>query len=190
MYTYATVERTLAKAFAIGPASMGAFRGRIQHLQRLGMVPASPGKGRKISYERKHIYKWALGLELEEFGIDPSLTKFIVESFVWRHAERYLLGDTETSDKLLVFYPNMLSGFAQYADKRIVAAFLCHTVSNLAELDAFQGDPQLQVSSELLSDRLGMINLGRLRRAVREGLASDQTEASAPRRRKRLPSPD
>jgi hypothetical protein len=41
-----------------------------------------------------------------------------------------------------------------------------------------------------MSGRLGMIDLRRLRRAVEEGLAFDQFEASAPRRRKQLPSPD
>jgi hypothetical protein len=173
MFTYAIVERALARAFAITPESMGAFRGRIQHFQRLGMVPASPGKGRKISYEIDHVYKWALGLEFAEFGIDPRLTKFIIENFVWIRARKFLLDD-DGKNKLLVFYPNLISGWGQYEEKRIVGGLVFDFVDSLSELEKKREKSKGQnVHFELLSRRLGMIDLGRLRRAVEDGLNSD-----------------
>jgi hypothetical protein len=173
MFTYSQVEGALASAFSIRPEAMGAFRGRINHFRRLGLVPSSPGKGRKILYEREHVYKWALSLELAEFGIDPKLIKFNIEQFVWRYARMYLLEDSTQKDKLLVFYHNMLSGFGQYKEKQIVGGLLCSVVDNLAELAHLRENSPGEIHYELLSNRLGMINLGRLRRAVESGLKSD-----------------
>ena len=56
MYTYAQVEAALAATHRVRPSSLGAFRGRIKHFQRLGLVPESPGKGRKISYKMENVY--------------------------------------------------------------------------------------------------------------------------------------
>ena len=75
MFTYSKVERALAAVHKISPSAMGAFRGRIKHFQRLGLVPSSPGKGRKISYSLEDVYMWAMCLELQEFGIDPIIIK-------------------------------------------------------------------------------------------------------------------
>jgi hypothetical protein len=30
-------------------------------------------RGKKLEYDRDHIYQWALCLELAEFGLDPSV---------------------------------------------------------------------------------------------------------------------
>jgi hypothetical protein len=173
MLAYSQVEEALANAFSILPEAMGAFRGRINHLRRLGLVPSSPGKGQRISYDREHIYKWAIGLELAEFGVDPGLIKFIIEKFVWRLTRNYLIGDSQLADKLLVFYPNMLSGLGQYGQKRIVGGFVCDVVDNLRDIDRFRESSQGRLDHELMSGRLGMINLGRLRRAVENGLKAD-----------------
>jgi hypothetical protein len=173
MYTYSIVERALAKAFSIDPASMGAFRGRIQHFRKLGMVPSSPGRGRKISYERDHVYKWALGLEFAEFGMDPILIKFFIDNFAWMRAREHLLDD-KALDKSLVFYPNMLSLFGQYEVKPFIGGVVCVVVNELAELDAKRKESPHELTYELLGNRLGVINLGHLRRSVENGLKSVQ----------------
>ena len=170
MYPYAIVENALAKAFEIAPASLGALRGRIQHFQRLGMVPSNPGKGRKISYERHHIYKWAIGLSLAEFGIDPRLIRYVIENYIWKRVDKYLVNDDSEVDKLLVFYPNILSGFAQYEDKRTVGALICDVVDSLSDLERRR---DIALHEILLSQRLGMINLGHLRRSVEKGLLEE-----------------
>lgn len=38
-----------------------------------------PGKGKKVSYDREQIYQWGFCLELEEFGIDPTVIVGIVQ---------------------------------------------------------------------------------------------------------------
>jgi hypothetical protein len=53
MYTYSQVESALARVHHIPDSSLGSFRGRIKHFQRIGIVPQSSGKGKKISYEKK-----------------------------------------------------------------------------------------------------------------------------------------
>jgi hypothetical protein len=184
MYEYAKVEAALAHAFSITPRTMGGFRARIQNFQRLRWVPASPGTGRKVSYPKDHVYKWALGLEFVEFGADPRHIKLIVDMYAWRWAAKYLLSDTDVKDALLLFYPNMLFGFSAHKEEQIVIGLPCVVVKSLAEVGRLLENPQTKVTGELLSDRLGMINLARLRRVVEEGLASDQSVASAPRRKK------
>jgi hypothetical protein len=173
MYTYAVVEKALATAFSIAPASMGAFRGRIQHFRKLGMVPSSPGRGRKISYERDHVYKWALGLEFAEFGIDPLLIKLFIDNFAWMRVRKYLLDD-DALDKSLVFYPNIMSLFGQYDVRQSIGDLVCIVVKDLAELDAKRKESPHELTYELLGNRLGFINLGHLRRAVESGLKSIQ----------------
>src|SRR5687767_1130058 len=85
MFSYGQVEAALAKAHRVDAAAMGAFRGRIKHFRLLGVVPSSPGTGRKISYERPHIYAWAFCLELAEFGIDPKIIVGVWDKY-WMRA--------------------------------------------------------------------------------------------------------
>jgi hypothetical protein len=112
MFTYSQVERALAAVHQVPPSGMGSFRGRIRHFQRLGMVPSSPGMGRKISYEMQHVYTWGFALELSEFGIDPSVIKVFTDSQAGQMI-RDLVLLSRPSDRYFIFYPNMLSRWFQ-----------------------------------------------------------------------------
>lgn len=72
MFRYAEVQAALAGLHGAYPDHMGAFRGRLQHFQRLGMAPASPGRGKAIVYAFEDVARWAFALELSECGIDPA----------------------------------------------------------------------------------------------------------------------
>ncbi len=74
-YSYGQVESALAAVFGIDAAGQrGWLRGRLQHVRRLGLVAASPGRGRSIEYTRDDADKWLVAIELEHFnlGVDPT----------------------------------------------------------------------------------------------------------------------
>jgi hypothetical protein len=62
-------------------------------------VPQSPGKGKKIPYEKKDVYNWAIGLEFAEFGLDPTVIKPFIEAH-GHFIQRYL---DDCPDKYLFF---------------------------------------------------------------------------------------
>ncbi len=74
-FTYAQAEAVLAGLFGADErVQKAAFRGRLKLLKRLGIPLGSrPGRGSKVDYELEHVYQWAWCLELEEFGLDPTL---------------------------------------------------------------------------------------------------------------------
>jgi hypothetical protein len=72
-FSYAVVETALAKIFgADATVQKRAFRGRLQHLRRLGL-PSGPGRGKAIAYTKTNIYELGFCLECEELGIIPTL---------------------------------------------------------------------------------------------------------------------
>jgi hypothetical protein len=70
-YSYAQVEAALGTLFDVPASARGSFRGRVRHLQRVGLVEVAPGKGRRISYTRIQATEWMLALLLAELGVDP-----------------------------------------------------------------------------------------------------------------------
>jgi hypothetical protein len=74
-FIYGEIERILAALHCANEAAQKTtLRSRIKHFQKLG-VPFGlrSGRGKKLEYDRDHIYQFALCLELAEFGIDPSV---------------------------------------------------------------------------------------------------------------------
>jgi hypothetical protein len=80
----------------------------------------------------------------------------------------------DAPDKLFVFYPNLLSGWGRDADKpQHMAGLVCAVVDNLSEIGERRAKAHRQnISYDLLFSRLGMINLGSLRRNVEQALAN------------------
>jgi hypothetical protein len=70
-FSYAQVEGALGALFRVPASAQGSFRGRVRHLQRIGLVDVAPGKGRRISYTRAQTNEWMLALLLAELGVDP-----------------------------------------------------------------------------------------------------------------------
>jgi hypothetical protein len=86
-FSYAVVETALAKVFgADAMAQKGAFRGRLQHLRRLGLPSGGVGRGKTITYTKANIYELGFCLECEELGIIPTLAVNLLE----RHRDRIL----------------------------------------------------------------------------------------------------
>jgi hypothetical protein len=78
--SYSMVETVLAKVFAAGAAAQkGALRGRIKHLQRLGLTVKAPGV-RKIAYTSGQIYELGFCLQLEQLGVDPTLAVKLLQA--------------------------------------------------------------------------------------------------------------
>ena len=104
-YSYKVVEASLASTFSVEQARLGSFRGRIGHLQRIGIVPSSPGRGRRIQYSFEDVAKWAFTLEVEEFGMDPTVCVTIVDG-LWSMVKPASL---KSPRGLLIMAPAMIS---------------------------------------------------------------------------------
>jgi hypothetical protein len=176
MYTYSQVESALARVHRIPASSLGAFRGRIKHLARLGLVPRSPGKGKKISYEKIDVYKWALALEFGQFGIDPTVIKLFIETH-WRS----ILSDLDASpDKYLFFHPCFLGKSFPKTEQEsfytprngVPSPILAKVIVDLSELDQMATNAMARAAIEEDKSRYGMINLGHLHRKVENALAA------------------
>jgi hypothetical protein len=64
----------LAKALGVGAVHQrGALRGRLKHLQRLGLVDLKAGRKKRVDYSRAQAAQWLLALLLAETGMDPTV---------------------------------------------------------------------------------------------------------------------
>lgn len=106
MMLYAEVEGALAKMHMCPPEKIGAFRGRLKHLQKLGMVPASPGSGYRIVYSLEDISRWAFALELAELGVTPIFAKIIVDE-TWPDVQSHIVDGNCHDDQFLVMSPEI-----------------------------------------------------------------------------------
>jgi hypothetical protein len=197
MFTYAQVETALAAVFGVPSAARKAFIARIKHLRRLGVVPSSPGKGRRVDYDLIHVYEWAFCLELAAFGIDPKAIKEILHQeigginsiifddqvadwFPTPHTQAMIWPPLPSSpsaakgDLFYFFHPN-LHGWPQAippAPVSIDGAPLTRLIArDLSELDRQARTPQAKQTAERFRARYGVINLTKLRRDVEEALS-------------------
>jgi hypothetical protein len=83
-YPYSVVEAALGELFRAKTESQRrTLRGRINHLQRLGVIDAAPGKGQALQYEQDHIWRWVFCFELAEYGVTPAVQAALVASY-WK----------------------------------------------------------------------------------------------------------
>lgn len=83
-YGYQVVEIALARLFRAPDKAQreGVFRGRLKHLQRLGLPIEGPGTGKKASYTAEMVDDWALALRMEEIGIEPNLIVGLINGWI------------------------------------------------------------------------------------------------------------
>ena len=106
MFRFAEIQYALAKLHGAHPNHLGVMRGRLQHFQRLGLVPATPGRGKVVSYSYDDALKWAFSLELVECGIDPSRVVNALPR-IWPLIEAALCNDQE-SELIFAARPSFL----------------------------------------------------------------------------------
>lgn len=80
-FRYAEVEDALAQVHDIDEAARSTFNARIKHLQRIGLSPATPGKGQRISYSAYDVVFWALCLAFLEAGLPPNIVKNLMDQY-------------------------------------------------------------------------------------------------------------
>jgi hypothetical protein len=172
MYSYGQVEAALAAVHQIPPNALGAFRGRIKHFQKIGIVPSSPGKGRRIDYALTDVYRWGFCLEFAEFGMDPVTIKKIVDD-IWNNVYYTAFGLEAESDRYFFFHPALLvkdftSELLQSRETSEAApsSLVWIIAQEFAELDRVAKFPQHKETVPRFRARYAAINLSKLRRDI------------------------
>ena len=167
MYTYAQVEDALATVHRIPPNARGAFRGRIRHFQKLGIVTSTPGRGRRIDYSVYDVLLWGFALELGEFGVDPTAVKKIVFS---RPIEiLFSVFDQSAKESVLFFFhPNLLSNSFPDTDRQSMDNpwGSPNSFNGIFAPDLPSLNHKLGKMASDFNARLGMINIGRMRQRI------------------------
>ena len=176
-FRYGVVEQTLMAVHGFVERKKGAFRARLIHFQRLRIVPASPGKGRRIAYRREDIFRWAIALEFAEFGMDPTEIKKILD-MNWSRIAPVVLEEKEGADTYLFFHPALLGRLSPEDEREIPGkpgapySVTIAIISDLADLDKQAKTDQARTLLDRFRARYGMINLSRLRRQVEANLVA------------------
>jgi hypothetical protein len=174
-FGYAVVEQALMAVHGFVEQKRGTFRARLIHFQRLKIVPAAPGKGRRIAYRREDIFRWAVALEFAEFGIDPTEIKKILD-MKWDRIAHAVLEAPDGRDKYLFFHPNLLGRLSRAEERETPNKpgapynVVIEVISNLAELNQQAKTAQARLFLDRVRARYGVINLSRLRRQVEANL--------------------
>jgi hypothetical protein len=77
-FSYGEVEAAIRSLHTVPGGRIGTFKARIRHLQRIGLLPSSPGRGIKIEYEVADAWKWAVCFALVQCGLPPEAVKSVV----------------------------------------------------------------------------------------------------------------
>lgn len=177
MLAYSVVEAALAKINHVPEASLGAFRGRISNLKRIGLVASSGGRGKKILYDMTDVWKLAFYIELTQSGIDPTAMKDyfsnatadIITAF-----NRVYLAD---ADIYYGFGLNIMTGSFYYGEKLTKENIDIVGAIAGSEFDARDLSVE-KINNQLRSRRVILLNISQLRRDLDRALASEARAAS------------
>jgi hypothetical protein len=114
IYAFVEVEAALAAVHGIDQDQMLAFRGRVHHLQKLGLIPSAPGRGKKPRYSAEDIAIWAFCVELIEVGMSPAVISRVVKKYWNGILFCFVEGSTWDDDCIFIFQPRMLE--AEFPD--------------------------------------------------------------------------
>lgn len=80
--SYGHVEAALVQVYGIPDKAVGAFRGRIGNLQKLGLFGAKnmPGRGAALRYGPDQLHRLIFACELFEFGVGPATVLALVKA--------------------------------------------------------------------------------------------------------------
>jgi len=108
-YSFAVVEKALARLNHIAPSKRSAFANRLKHLQRKGFPPGvNTGRGRAADYQPEHVVLLALALELITFGYTPEKAIGAMEESLGSIAEGIYRATDFKETILCSFQPNGL----------------------------------------------------------------------------------
>jgi hypothetical protein len=118
LYSYAAVEAALAAVFGVDAENRGPLKGRLKHLNRLGLPGLKSRKGARISYSGEHVAKWLVALLLEEAGIDPIVAVKLIEAawdrWIWRDVRLAMDREDEQNREgnhiFLTIKPRLMTG--------------------------------------------------------------------------------
>lgn len=101
--SYSVVEAGLVGAYKIPKKALGAFRGRLGHLQRRGLFGAQhmPGRGVALAYRADQLHRLVFVCEGFELGLSPGVVLSLVKS-LW---ERRLRGIFEKAEEAVMIDP-------------------------------------------------------------------------------------
>ena len=169
-FIYGEIEKILASLHCADDARRRTtLRGRIKHFQKLGVpFDLRSARGKKLEYDRDHIYQWALCLELAELGLDPSVIAGLLRATWERMFVPSLQGkDWRTKKPLgespfLVFLPELMNAAWYQRPKALFRGVVDFDIVPKSRLPAWIED--------LTGDarRLSILNLGETVRLIQE----------------------
>ena len=113
MYSYGTVESALALVFRVSEDGIGKLQARVKNYIRIKFTPNQPGKGTNIQYTHENVVQWAIALQLQEFGLEPTQ----IQKQLAEHWEKiYILSANRdpNSDTLMLFNPALMNDINRY----------------------------------------------------------------------------
>lgn len=79
---YSHVEAALVQAYSVPDKAVGAFRGQLGNMQKLGLFGPKnmPGRGAALVYGPDQFHRLVFACELSEFGVGPATVLALVEA--------------------------------------------------------------------------------------------------------------
>ena len=115
MYSYGAVESALALVFRVSEDGIGKLQARVKNYIRIKFTPNQPGKGKAIEYTHENVVQWAVALQLQEFGLEPTQ----IQKQLAEHWDRiYLLSANHNpkTDTLMLFNPALMNDVNRYVN--------------------------------------------------------------------------
>jgi hypothetical protein len=128
-FSYGAIESALAAVFgADRQTQQGALRGRLKHLQRLGLPGVEAGKGARIQYSLAQASQWLLAMLMGEIGVDPAISVETIQK-AWPQLQRWFERALDKDARLggnpiwLTLRPQPMSGWAKASTIEWIGAF-------------------------------------------------------------------
>ena len=133
-FTFSEVIAALCLKHGIDPEHTGAFRGRVQHMQRSGFPPGvNTGKGNTVSYGWQELLLLALAFEYLEVGATP---------------ERAIAETTKFESLLLTTLADVANA---QPDKTVMHRLPCFVIAQLTALLRLKAEGEWEQTCKIVS---------------------------------------